>query len=95
MVASRLGSRLDGFLLDFKLAVRMLARYPLLTIVGGAGMAFGLAASIGGYEVRTKMIDPRLPLHEGWSPRCVCTTSCLSTESAPTSGSNRSMSPGC
>jgi len=43
----------------------MLVRYPLLTIVGGAGMAFGLAAGIGGYEIRTQMVDPRLPLDDG------------------------------
>ena len=48
MMASRFGSWLDGLRLDVKLALRMLVRYPLLTIVGGAGMAFGLAAGIGG-----------------------------------------------
>ena len=30
MVISRFGSWLDGLLLDFKLALRMLVRYPLL-----------------------------------------------------------------
>ena len=65
MVTSRFGSWLDGLPLDFKLALRMLVRYPLLTIVGGAGMAFGLAAGIGGYEIRTQMVDPRLPLDDG------------------------------
>ena len=65
MVTSRFGSWLDGLQLDFKLALRMLVRYPLLTIVGGAGMAFGLAAGIGGYEIRTQMVDPRLPLDDG------------------------------
>ena len=58
MVTSRFGSWLDGLQLDFKLALRMLVRYPLLTIVGGAGMAFGLAAGIGGYEIRAQMVDP-------------------------------------
>ena len=42
---------LGSFGLDFKLALRLLARYPLLTIVGGAAMAFGLAASVTGFEV--------------------------------------------
>ncbi|HEY7191817.1 MAG TPA: ABC transporter permease [Vicinamibacterales bacterium] len=54
-----------GILLYFKLALRMLIKYPLLTIVGGAGMAFGLAAGVAGFDVRTKMIDPTLPLDEG------------------------------
>ena len=56
-------------LLDFKLALRMLVKYPLLTIVAGAGMAFGLAAGVAGFEIRTKMTDPTLPLDEG--PRIV------------------------
>jgi len=65
MVASTFGSWLDNLRLDVKLALRMLARYPLLTIVGGAGMAFGLAAGIGGFEVRSQMVNPRLPLDDG------------------------------
>ena len=43
----------------------MLARYPLLTIVGTLGMAFGLAAGVVGFEVRSQMVDPRLPLDDG------------------------------
>lgn len=31
--------------LDFRLALRLFAPYPLLTIVGTLGMGFGLAAS--------------------------------------------------
>lgn len=56
---------LSGFVLDFRLAVRMLARYPALTIVGSVGIAFGLAAGVAGFEIRTQMIDPRLPLDDG------------------------------
>ena len=54
-----------SFILDFKIALRMLVKYPLLTIVGGAGIAFGLAAGIGGLEIRAQMINPVLPLDEG------------------------------
>ena len=56
---------LGGFALDLKIAVRLLARYPWLTIVGGAAMAFGIAAGVGGFEVRTQMLNPSLPLDEG------------------------------
>ena len=56
---------LGSFGLDFKLALRLLARYPLLTIVGGAAMAFGLAASVTGFEVRAQLTNPRLPLEAG------------------------------
>ena len=58
---------LGSYLLDFRLALRMLVRYPLLTIVGGVGMAFGIAAGITGFEVRTKFTNPTLPLDEGHS----------------------------
>lgn len=56
---------LGSFSLDLRLAVRMLARYPGLTIVGGAAMAFGMAAAVGAFEVRTQLVAPSLPLHEG------------------------------
>ena len=54
-----------AFLLDFKLALRMLVKYPLLTLVGGIGMAFGIAAGVGGFELRSQFVDPTLPLDEG------------------------------
>src|SRR5688572_4188328 len=54
-----------SFVLDFKIALRMLVKYPLLTIVGGAGMSFGLAAGIGGLEIRAQLLNPVLPLDEG------------------------------
>ena len=57
--------RFGGLLLDVKLALRMLVKYPLLTIVGGVGMAFGIAAGVGGFEIRSQFVDPTLPLDEG------------------------------
>ncbi len=60
-----MGTMRKGFFLDFKLALRMLVKYPLLTIVGSAGMAFGLAAGIGGLEIRAQLTSPALPLDEG------------------------------
>ena len=53
------------FFLDLKLAVRLLAKYPLLTIVGSLGIAFGIAAGVGGFELRSKFLNPTLPLDEG------------------------------
>jgi putative ABC transport system permease protein len=58
---------LRGLSLDFTLGVRMLVRYPGLTVVGGAAMAFGIAAGVGGFEIRTQFVDPALPLDEGRS----------------------------
>jgi predicted permease len=56
---------IGGFALDLKLAARLLARYPWLTVVGGVAMAFGIAAGVTGFEVRTQLVDPSLPLDEG------------------------------
>src|SRR5688572_18813445 len=56
---------LGGFALDLRLAVRLLARYPWLTVVGGVAMAFGIAAGVGAFELRTQLLNPSLPLDEG------------------------------
>src|SRR6185503_17056384 len=53
------------FFLDLKLALRMLVKYPLLTIVGSLGIAFGIAAGVGGFELRSRFLNPTLPLAEG------------------------------
>lgn len=54
-----------GLSLDFKLGVRMLVRYPGLTVVGGAAMAFGIAVGVSGFEVQTQLLSPTLPLDDG------------------------------
>lgn len=54
-----------AFSLDLKLAIRLLARYPWLTLVGGAAMAFGIAATVGAFEIGTQLVAPSLPLDEG------------------------------
>jgi len=58
-------ARFGTFSLDLKLAIRMLARYPWLTLVACAAMAFGIAAAVGAFEVRTQLVAPSLPLDEG------------------------------
>lgn len=56
---------LGGLVLDVKLAVRLLVRYPWLTIVGCLAMAFGIAAGVAGFEIRTQLVSPSLPLDDG------------------------------
>ena len=56
---------LGSFSLDLRLAIRMLARYPWLTLVGCAAMAFGIAAAVGAFEIRTQLVAPSLPLDQG------------------------------
>ena len=56
---------LDQSWLDIKLAVRMLARFPGLTVVGTIGMATAMAIAAGGFAIISTMLDPALPLDEG------------------------------
>jgi predicted permease len=51
--------------LDIKLGLRMLLRYPGLTIVGGLAMAFAIATGASVFEFLNQMAGPRLPLQEG------------------------------
>ena len=51
--------------LDFKLGFRMLARYPMLTIVGSLAMAVAIAVGAGIFEVITRVTNPSLPLPNG------------------------------
>jgi predicted permease len=57
--------RMGLSLLDFKLGFRMLARYPMLTVVGSLAMAVAIAVGAGTFEVITRVTDPSLPLPGG------------------------------
>ena len=51
--------------LDFKLGVRMLSRYPMLTVVGSLAMAVAIGIGAGTFEIITRVTDPPLPLPDG------------------------------
>jgi len=51
--------------LDFVLGLRMLAKYPALTLVGGVGMAVGIAVSVGFFAFVGTHVTVTLPLDEG------------------------------
>jgi predicted permease len=51
--------------LDFRLGVRMLLKYPGLTVVGGLGMATAIAIGAGFNSYISVMQDPTLPLPVG------------------------------
>jgi predicted permease len=51
--------------LDFKLGLRMLFRYPMITIVGSLAMAVAIAVGAGTFEVIMRVINPSLPLPGG------------------------------
>jgi putative ABC transport system permease protein len=56
---------LAGTRLDFVLGLRMLVKYPALTIVGGLGIAVGIAVTTGFFTFVQQNINPTLPLDEG------------------------------
>ncbi|NIQ51918.1 MAG: hypothetical protein GWN71_00090, partial [Gammaproteobacteria bacterium] len=51
--------------IDVRLGIRMLIKHPALTLVGGLGLAVGIAISVGFYTFSAAFIYPRLPLDEG------------------------------
>ena len=51
--------------LDFKLGVRMLVKYPGLTLVGGIAIAFAIAVGAGSFEFVRAVFNPTLPLEDG------------------------------
>ena len=51
--------------IDLRLGVRMLVKYPGLTLVGGAAMSFGIFAGVACYEGYSQVLHPRLPFAEG------------------------------
>ncbi|HEX2204252.1 MAG TPA: ABC transporter permease, partial [Longimicrobium sp.] len=54
-----------GMRLDFKLGLRMLAKHPGLTVVGGLAIAFAIAVGAASFEAVGQLLHPRLPLDEG------------------------------
>lgn len=51
--------------LDLKLGLRMLSRYPGLTLMGGLAMAFAIAVGALGFEAITTLMRPSLPFEGG------------------------------
>jgi predicted permease len=51
--------------LDWKLGVRMLLKYPALTIIGGLSLAAAIAIGVVGIEVAGELLYKRLPFDEG------------------------------
>ena len=51
--------------LDVKLGVRMLVKYPGLTLVGGLAVAFAIAVGASAFQVVTQTVYPTLPFADG------------------------------
>lgn len=68
MAFALLRDRWDGgsvSLLDFKLGLRMLVRYPGLTTLGGLAIAFAIFAGAGTFEFLSQVAHPKLPFEDG------------------------------
>ncbi len=50
---------------DYKLGVRMLLKYPGLTIAGGLALAIAIGVGVGWYDLWGKLLWPRIPLPDG------------------------------
>ena len=48
--------------LDVKLGVRMLVKYPGLTLIGALGITVAVALAVAWFEFRGNINDPRLPI---------------------------------
>src|SRR5512145_2587619 len=50
---------------DYKLGVRMLLKYPGLTIAGGLALAIAIGIGAGWYDLAGKLLWPTIPLPDG------------------------------
>ena len=50
---------------DYKLGLRMLIKYPGLTVAGGLALAIAIALGAGWYDLAGKLFSPTIPLPEG------------------------------
>ena len=57
--------RLNVSWLDVKLGIRMVAKYPGLSLVAVLGMAVAIAIGAGYFAGYSALLDPALPLDEG------------------------------
>lgn len=80
---ARTGRSLSGAfsVMDVKLGVRMLIRYPGLTCVAVLGMAVGIMIAAGAFSILYTFTDPALPFDEG--DRIVTIQTTDTTRNAP------------
>jgi predicted permease len=50
---------------DYKLGIRMLLKYPGLTLAGGLALAIAIGVGAGWYDILGKIFAPTIPLPEG------------------------------
>ena len=50
---------------DYKLGLRMLLKYPGLTLAGGLALAIAIGIGAGWYDLTGKIMAPAIPLPKG------------------------------
>ena len=68
---------------DYKLAFRMLLKYPGLTIAGGLALAVAIGAGAAWYDLWGKLLAPTIPLPEGDRIVLIETHNTLTNEGEP------------
>ena len=68
---------------DYKLGLRMLLKYPGLTVAGGLALAIAIAIGAGWYDFVGKVLLPTIPLPEGDRVVLLETRNVLSNELEP------------
>ena len=63
--AARLRIRSKNVLQDYKLGLRMLLKYPGLTLAGGLALAFAIGVGAGWYDLMSDMFRPKVALPGG------------------------------
>ena len=68
---------------DYKLGLRMLVKYPGLTLAGGLALAIAIGIGAGCYDVVGKIVAPTIPLPEGDRLVSIETRNTLTNEPEP------------
>jgi len=68
---------------DYKLALRMLLKYPGLTIAGGLALAIAIGIGAGWYDLAGKLLSPTIPLPDGDRIVLIETHNTLTNEPEP------------
>jgi putative ABC transport system permease protein len=68
---------------DYKLGIRMLLKYPGLTLAGGLALAIAIGIGTGWYDLSGKFLAPTIPLSEGDRLVSIETRNTLTNELEP------------
>ena len=68
---------------DYKLGLRMLLKYPGLTLAGGLALAIAIGIGAGWYDLTGKLMAPTIPLPEGDRLVLIGTHNTLTNEPEP------------